>query len=468
MGAGQVRACWGFCWGDSQPSGSARVVGKGDLARGAAAARKGEQEDRDDRQAPQASVAEGVDVAALAANSRYTWVPPQGDSADGLGGKASTGPAPEPKVSSGPITLEVLQGQWLSGNGTQISITGMVVYMNGVLLRRHGVELREDGTVIGIGQLKQVEGWAECGGIQFRANSAGGQYMEFAPKEVWTRQESLQSRDERLRLLGYAGAAASHEAGTRGVEGCIPGTLCQWMPSSKDEGGVELLQTLIVQWREPEMRKVHSSKVVPDIINRESTGIGVELVHYIATSIREKGFKKRQERSGHDIPVVVYEPPGTDSHREALEVWKERVTEEHGFPPVRINDDEDMFTSLGNGHFFQALNLYACQWPALNESGKYANVHDENLHDAIMQGVPSIVLKSTTPRPVRARIALLLNSTSDSLWTFGVDGNVDMSSIEERTGYTAQFERMSKHIPGEGAYTRTGGTYERLPCYKIG
>ena len=25
-----------------------------------------------------------------------------------------------------------------------------------------------------------------------------------------------------------------------------------------------------------------------------------------------------------------------------------------GFPPVRVQDDEEIFTSLGNGHFFQA------------------------------------------------------------------------------------------------------------------
>eukprot|EP00931_Biecheleriopsis_adriatica_P089186 TRINITY_DN63351_c0_g1_i1.p1 TRINITY_DN63351_c0_g1~~TRINITY_DN63351_c0_g1_i1.p1 ORF type:complete len:474 (+),score=51.95 TRINITY_DN63351_c0_g1_i1:1-1422(+) len=370
--------------------------------------------------------------------------------------------APEPKVSSGPITLEVLQGQWLSGNGTQVSVAGTAVYMNGVLLPGQGVELHEDGTVVRIGLRLQVEGWAEGGGIQFRAISSGGQYMEFAPKEVWTRLESSQSRHERLRLLGYAGAAASHEAGTRGVEGCIPGTLCQWMPSSTDEGGVELLQTLILQWREPEMRRVRSGKVVPDVINRDNTGIAVELVHYIAMSIRERGFKKRNERSGHDVPVVVYEPPGTDSHRESLEVWKERVAEEHGFPPVRINDDEDMFTSLGNGHFFQALNLYACQWPALDESGKYAVGHDEDLREAIALGVSSIVLKSDTPRPVRSKIAHLLNSKADFLWTFGDDGTVDVSNVEERTAYTTQFERMSKHIPGEGAYTSKGGIYAHI------
>eukprot|EP00928_Gymnodinium_smaydae_P066440 TRINITY_DN49449_c0_g1_i1.p1 TRINITY_DN49449_c0_g1~~TRINITY_DN49449_c0_g1_i1.p1 ORF type:complete len:437 (-),score=48.71 TRINITY_DN49449_c0_g1_i1:61-1371(-) len=436
MGAGHACTCWGFYWREVK-------VGRKDVL------------------TPQIAAEEVRGLTVPDANI------PQIDFANGCEGGSSSWSAAEPKVNFCPITLEVLQGEWVSGNGTQISIAGTAVHMNGVLLRAHKVEVREDGTVIGIGNLKQVDGWADNGGIQFRANSAGGQYMEFAPKEVWQRADS-KSRDERLRLLGYAGAAASQQAGTRGIEGCTPGTLCQWMPSTKEEGGVEHLQSLITQWREPEMRRVLSKMVVPDIINRESTGIGVELCHYIANSIREKGFKKRTERSGHDVPVVVREPPGTDSHQQALHVWRERVADEQGFPPVRIGDHEELFSSLGNGHFFQALNLYACQWPALDGSGRYAIGTDENLIDAIQGGVPSIVLKPDTPRTVRAQIALLLNSKADSLWTFGADGNVDVSSVVRNIAYTSQFEKMSKHIPGEGAYTATGGTYERLPCYKIG
>jgi len=269
--------------------------------------------------------------------------------------------------------------------------------------------------------------------------------MEFAPKEVWTRDDD-DSRDERLRLLGYAGAAASFEAGTRGVEGCIPGTLCQWRPASSDEEDVQLLQALISQWREPELCNVCSCKVVPDFINREGTGIGVELLHYIAISIRERGFKKRIDKSGHDVPVVVREPAGTDSHGEALQAWQEKVAEEEGFPPVRIKHNEEMFTSLGNGHFFQALNLYACQCSAINESGIYRVGNDGALRDAMSSGVPSIVLKSTTPRPVRARIAVLLNSKFDFRWTLKSDGTLDVSDAKENNTYTPQFEAMSKHL----------------------
>jgi len=370
---------------------------------------------------------------------------PQYDATDGFGGKAPICPPPAQQRSSGLITLEVLQGQWLSGNGTQISVVGTAVYMNGVPLRDQRVELHEDGTIRGIGQRLQVDGWTEGGGVQFRANSAGGQNMEFAPKEVWTR-DSAESRDEKLRLLGYAGTAASFQAGTRGVEGCIPGTLCQLMPASKDKEDVQLLQTLISQWREPVLCNVLSCEVVPDFINRENTGVGVELVHYIAISIRDKGFKKRQDRTGHDVPVVVREPPGTASHQEAIRTWKERVAEEEGFPPVRIREDQAMFTSLGNGHFFQALNLYACQCPGINESESYSIGDDKALHDAITIGVPSVVLKSATPRPVRAKIASLLNAKFEFRWTLRDDGTLDVSEVQEDNAYTPQFDSMSKHL----------------------
>ena len=79
--------------------------------------------------------------------------------------------------------------------------------------------------------------------------------MEWSPKEVWTRLTSDRAREDRLRELSIYGTASSLAAGTRGVEGCIPGTLCQWMPTVKDadEDGPnpeQVLQKLIVQWCE--------------------------------------------------------------------------------------------------------------------------------------------------------------------------------------------------------------------------
>lgn len=362
----------------------------------------------------------------------------------GFGGKSPICPTPPPKPSSGPITLDVLQGEWHAGNGSQITISGTLVYLNGLPLEQHKIELYEDGTVCGVGRLWQLDNWTDNGSIQFYAGSDRG---EFDPKVVWMRKDAGDvGWAERMRLLGYAGTAA--DPLNRGVEGCIPGTLAQDMPSKEDVSeGVEILQTLLGQWREPVLQLVRSCHVVPDFTNRDGTSLGVEHVHYVANSFREHGFRKRQGTVGHDIPVVVREPPGSVSHQDALRAWKEKVAEEEGFPPVRIRSDEEMFTSLGNGHFFQALNLYACKCKEINAEGQYIVWPDPNFSEAISLGVPSIVLIHDTPRPVRAKIAKLLNTKREFLWTLGDDGNVDLSiKPKENQAYCKQFECMSKHL----------------------
>jgi len=214
---------------------------------------------------------------------------------------------------------------------------------------------------------------------------------------------------------------------------------------TKDAQDVALLQTLIAQWREGDLCRVRSRQVVPDFTNRAQTGLGVELVHFIAGSIRKHGFKKRIGNQGHDIPVVVRESPTSAFHAEALSLWRQRVAEDDGFPPVRINVDEELFTSLGNGHFFQALNLYACECKAINNLGyNYVIGNDADLIGAISLGVPSIVLRHDTPRPVRAKIAELLNMKRDFMWTLKDGGTVDVSEMAEDTSYCTQFEWLSK------------------------
>jgi hypothetical protein len=273
--------------------------------------------------------------------------------------------------------------------------------------------------------------------------------MESARLETWSRKNvgAGDPWQEKMRLLGYAGTAADPLG--RGVEGCMPGTMGIEPPatsSQKDRDDVALLQALIVQWREPTLSKVRSCKVVPDCTNRAQTGLGVELVHYVATSMSEKGFKKRRGKDGHDIPVVVREPPSSETHGEALANWRAITSEEEGFPPMRMGENEEIFTSLGNGHFFQALNLFACRREAINDAGRrYTIGEDVLLSEAISEGVPSIVLRHETPRAVRAKIAELLNSKRDFVWTLGDDGQVDMSkSASENSGYCSQFEWLSK------------------------
>jgi len=366
-----------------------------------------------------------------------------------MGGRAPRCPKPVQKtLGEGPITLDVLQGEWTGSGGAQISVLGTNVHLNGLPLKGHRVELRDDGTVVSIGRLWQLNKWTVDGGIEFKASSTQDN-MESARSEVWTRkvkgagQNSAEA--ERLKLLGYAGSAANPLG--RGVEGCLPGTLgAELRPDSdKDAQDVKLLCALIEQWREPGLSNVRSHQVVPDATNRAQTGLGIELVHYVAICMMEKGFKKRQGKEGHDIPVVVREPPGSDTHQEALELWKGRVAEDDGFPPVRASTDQELFTSLGNGHFFQALNLFDCGCEAINQAGRfYSSGKDKLLLEAITEGVPSIVLKHATPRPVRAKIATLLNTKRDYMWTLGEDGSVDTSAMEENTAYCSQFEWLSK------------------------
>jgi len=371
-----------------------------------------------------------------------------------MGTKAPLCPAPAPRQSGGPVTLEVLQGAWVASGGVQIVVLGTAVLMNGLPLQAHPVQLNDDGMVMSIGSLWQFNGWTEDGGLDFRCSSTR-EGMDCAKSEIWRRRDGLARNEaaeaERLRLMGYAGSAANPLA--RGVEGCMPGTMGAELSSSaqaeKDAKDIALLSALISQWRETDLCRIRSRLVVPDITNRAQTGLGVELMHFVASSMQAKGFQKRKGTQGHDIPVVVREPPGDFFHSEALRIWRERVAEEEGFPPVRATDEEEIFTSLGNGHFFQALNCFACQHPRINEEGCYNVGQDANLSDALEAGVPSIVLRHETPRPVRAKIAELLNSKREFMWTLGEDGKVDVSKLEENTSYCSQFEWLSKGMDAE-------------------
>lgn len=304
--------------------------------------------------------------------------------------------------------------------------------MNGLPLKHHMVELSDDGIVLNIGKLWRLDGWVEDGAIQFRSTTFQND-ME-ARKEVWTRSSvDAPPRLEHLRLLGYAGG----DALSGGLQ--IP----EHIKNSKDAEDVALLTTLVAQWREVELCRVRPCKVVPDFVNRAQTGLGVELLHYIAGSIRDRGFQTRRGLDGHDIPVLVRQPPGNPAHDEALSFWRARVAEEEGFPPVRIGDEE-LFTSLGNGHFFQALNLFETEWRSINQDGCYSIGEDTALANAISSGVPSIVLRSSTPRPVRAKIAVLLNSKREFFWALKEDGTVDVTQMQESISKCSQFEWLSR------------------------
>jgi hypothetical protein len=346
-----------------------------------------------------------------------------------------------------PVTLDALQGDWVNSSGAAISVSGTEIFLNGLPLNAHRVELDDSGAVISIGKLWQLDKWAESGGIEFRASSTRDN-MESARLEVWSRKSACSDEwSDKMKLLGYAGSAANPLA--RGVEGCLPGTLGAEL-RSEDKRDVTLLLALISQWREPRTEKVVPRNVVPDFTNRAQTGLGVELVHFVASSIGDKGFKKRKGTDGHDIPVLVREQPGSTWHHEALRVWKSRVEEEEGFPRVRADPSGEIFTSLGNGHFFQALNLFDTQGKGINNDRIYRVGNDKDLKGALEEGVPSVILKHETPKPVRAKIAELLNSKREFPWTLDEDGQVDWSApTVENDGYCSQFEWLSKGMDAE-------------------
>eukprot|EP01047_Picozoa_sp_COSAG01_P045796 COSAG01_NODE_4247_length_5209_cov_2.889237_5_plen_256_part_00 len=143
---------------------------------------------------------------------------------------------------------------------------------------------------------------------------------------------------------------------------------------------VAAFNALIARWREEgPLVRVLPASVIPDTTNREGTGISVMHAHYLADSILQRGFTPRNHVTGdgHDLPLLVRQPQcscgsGSDGElsggaalgAESLRKWKSALLRRRGYPPAqpwmaRAAGDEEFFCSLGNGHFFQALNLFA-------------------------------------------------------------------------------------------------------------
>jgi len=389
------------------------------------------------------------------AESRVKGTPIKDEGFICMGTKAPICPGPLWKPDRGPITISTVQGSWIASGGAQISVTGTEVYINRMPLTAHKVEMNDDGSVTSIGTLWQLMGWTDAGGIDWRCSSTKDN-MESARSDVWTKKvfgdAATAKEEERLTLLGYAGSAA--DPLNRGIEGCMPGTSGiekgEGFNQKKDAEDIALLCALIKQWREPDMCLVKPRTVVPDATNRGQTGLGVELVHFIAHSIKTKSFQKRVGQHGHDIPVLVREPPASATREEAVRVWTQRVKDEEAFPPVLAKESEEIFTSLGNGHFFQALNLYANEQTAVNDASiRFTIAGDADLREAIEVGVNSVVLKHETPKPVRIKISQLLNSKREFMWTLNKDGSVDVQNMKENTEYCSQFEWLSKGMDAE-------------------
>merc|ERR1712232_47501 len=109
-----------------------------------------------------------------------------------------------PRTTLGPITLDVLQGAWIGSSGSSITVIGTEVFINGMPLQGHRVELDNDGLVVSIGRLWQLDKWSPTGGIEFRCSSTRDN-MESARCDVWNRSDGTADEwIQKMKQLGYA------------------------------------------------------------------------------------------------------------------------------------------------------------------------------------------------------------------------------------------------------------------------
>lgn len=370
---------------------------------------------------------------------------------------AAPPPPPEPEVPkrpapTTPIVLDTLQGEWVNSMGAKIKVDGTVVHLNGLPMKMHPITLNDDGTVCSVGKLWQMNGWLEDERIEWK-EAPSREVMQFARSVVWSKAtaERMVEWTKHMEGLGYSGS--SRDPLKRGIEGCAPGT-CDAKASVQrddvDKDRLELgeLNDLIKQWRYDGMQKIKPGYVIPDYSNRGHTGLSVEHVHYLAQSFLSKGFIKRTGNKGHDIPVLVQEPVTSELGKKSISNWREKLEDEQGFPPKehyeKLFARSELYTSLGNGHFNQALNLFANSSKGINAGEHYLIGTDENLREAIEVGLDAIVLKSGIPLRDRETISKFLNSKREYKWTVHEDGSVDIGNAVEDTSYCKQFEAMSK------------------------
>jgi hypothetical protein len=366
-------------------------------------------------------------------------------------------PRPEKPANTCPITLELLQGDWINTMGAKIKVEDTKVSLNGLHMVMHPVMLREDGTVASIGKLWQCKGWMTDDRIEFK-EAPSPEVMEYARSVVWSPAsgEALEAWQTQMNNLGYAGS--SSDILNRGVEGCCPGT-CDAKANQladdpdRDKKELKQLNDLISKYREPGMKKIPPRSVIPDYSNRGHTGLSVEHVHYLAQSFQKKGFIKRDGNQGHDIPVLVREKAASDLGSKSIANWRQKLADEPGFPPKehyeRLFKKDELFTSLGNGHFNQALNMFATECPGLYAGTKYTIGDDHGLKEAVFQGVEALVLKGEIPLRDREIISKLLNSKREFKWNVGSDGSIDISDATEDLTQCKQFEAMSKVLDAQ-------------------
>ena len=234
------------------------------------------------------------------------------------------------------------------------------------------------------------------------------------------------------------------------------------------DANVRELKLLVDSWQEKSAGRrnglvcVRSLNIVPDSSNRSHTGLSVDHIHFIASNILSRGFAaheigssvaSRKKRRPHDVPVLVRGSLACPIAAASLEIWERTVAENPKCFPRSVDASATtvFFTSLGNGHFTQALNLFQRRLRSKFAASPFVPpAGDAALRKALDEGVPSIILRQETPIEIRRRIAKLLNDTHFYKWTvLEEDGSMDISPQSCYLERFNQFEAQAKVADAE-------------------
>jgi len=330
------------------------------------------------------------------------------------------------------VPLAALQGEWVASRGEVIRVEHADLTINGRTMPG-GLKLSADGT--------QVVGF----GIYRVALSEGQAAKPELDGLVW--QAGMQE------IIWRRPAAGEVSARTEFMSAHMGDTAPPGFNAASEGEAVARLNALLQRWSEGPLVRVRSCDICPDWTNRAETGLSVDHVHYVATLIQTNGFKSRRrglgtEEGAHDVPVLVREARDSELGRGAVRKWGEATAANPGFPPFMLGDRGDVFCSLGNGHFSQALNLFRAGAKSLWTNRVYAAGGDEALREALEDGVESVVLSNEMPRADRQFVSEMLNRSHGRSWRVGADGRAHVEE-EGSAATSAQFVALSKVLDAE-------------------
>ena len=217
------------------------------------------------------------------------------------------------------------------------------------------------------------------------------------------------------------------------------------------EDASERLNVLLARWREPALTRVLPRWTIPDGTNRAATGVSIEHAHGIAMRICEVGFDRN-----HEIPVVVREKATDMVESEAFARWCATTVRNASVLPPCTRAlwafTEWAFTTLGSSHLNLALKLIEYDTETVFKGSKVrygdALIRDAELRDAVMHGLPSVVLRPETPNRERSLISALLNRANDAGFRLNDQGVAVREGSQEAKHLTV-FEALSRTLDSE-------------------